>query len=357
MCQMNELSMLQAAILLLSHHLLLIWPVGGICLGVYAFAHGLRTLQRKRLILNTPASKIRSATAGLVEVSGLATGPHVITSPLKQIECYYYRTIAWQWEQNGDREWKKVAGEALHVPFYVDDSTGKLLIDPTGALMDLHCDFQEQYQPSSGFESSQMPVCVEQFLVRHGVSCNAKIKVEEYCVKRDDFLFVLGTLSQNPGLDVSLTPRWASRSGESPAHPEDPESRISPEIIHLSSGNAPVRANEMTQQQKIAAALAKSGMFRAGWTSGTAPAKPKPAGVSQTATAIEEKHSPIDTTGFDLHPPVVMMKGSDEPTFFISWKSQRDGVSSLGWQVAAMIWGSPVLVLICVYFLVYRPRL
>src|SRR5215469_859520 len=118
--------MLQVPIVLLSQRLL-IWPAAGICLGVYAFAHGLRTLQRKRLILNTPASKIRSATTGLVEVSGLATGPHVITSPLKQTECYYYRTIAWQWEQNGDREWKKVADETLHVPFYLDDSTGKLL--------------------------------------------------------------------------------------------------------------------------------------------------------------------------------------------------------------------------------------
>src|SRR5215469_10382488 len=124
---MNELSMLQAAMLLFSHHLLLVCPAGGVCLGVYAFVHGLRTLQRKRLILNTPASKIRSATTGLVEVSGLATGPHVITSPLKQIECYYYRTIAWQWEQSRDSEWKKVADETLHTPFYLDDSTGKLL--------------------------------------------------------------------------------------------------------------------------------------------------------------------------------------------------------------------------------------
>ena len=344
--------MLQAAIPWLLHHRLLIWPAAGICLGVYAFAHGVRTLQRKRLILNTPASKIRSATTGLVEVSGLAIGPHVITSPLKQIECYYYRTIALRSELSA-REWKKVADEILHVPFYVDDSTDKLLIDPTGALMDLHCDFHEQYPPSASYESSPMPVCVEEFLVRHGVSSNANIKVEEYCVKHNDFLFVLGTLSQNPGLDVSLTPRWATRSGESSAEPEDTESLTSHKIIHLSSGNAPVPVNEMTQQQKIAAALAKSGMFSAAWTSGKSQAKRKPASAPPTATAIEEKHNPIDTTGFDLHPPVVMMRGSQEPTFFISWKSQRDIVNSLGWKVAAMIWGSPVLVLVCIYFLVH----
>src|SRR5262249_18714067 len=121
-----------------------------------------------------------------------------------------------------------------------------------------------------------------------------------------------------------------------------------------SSGNAPVPANEMTQQQKIAAALAKSGMFCAAWTSGTSQAKRKPASVPQTTTAIEEKHRPIDTTGFDLHPSVAMMKGSEQSTFFISVKRQRDAVNSLGWKVAAMIWGSPVLVLVCVYFLVHH---
>jgi hypothetical protein len=345
--------MLQAAILLLSHHRLLIWPMAGICLGVYAFAHGFRILQRKRLILNVPASKIRSASSGLVEVSGLATGPYVITSPLKQIECYYYRTIASRWQQRGrDSQWEKIADETLYAPFYVDDDTGKLLIDPTGAVMDLHCDFQEQYQPSASFEGSQIPVCMEEFLVRHGVSSNARIKVEEYCVKPEDFLFVLGTLSQNPG----LTPRWASRADQSSTEPEDTGSPTSHKIIHLSSGNAPVAANEMTQQQKIAAALAKSGMFTAPWTSGASHPKPRPASVPSTATAIEEKHPPIDTTGFDLHPPVVMMKGSEEPTFFISWRSQRDVVNSLGWKHAAMIWGSPVLVLASIYFLIAYGR-
>lgn len=346
--------MLEPAILLLSHPRLLIWPIAGICLGVYALAHGLRNLQRKQLILNTPASKIRSASSGLVEVSGHAIGPHVITSPLKQVDCYYYRSVAWQWEErgDGDNNWKKIADEILHIPFYVDDSTGKLLIDPTGAVLDLHCDFQEQYPPSATFESSQMPVCVEEFLVRHGMSSNTKIKVEEYSIKPEDFLFVFGTLSQNPGLDVSLTPRWASRAGELAAESDAAESATSHKVIHLSSGNAPIATHEMTQQQKIAAALAKSGMLAAAWTSGNSQSKRQPASASQTATAIEEKRSPADTTGFDLHPPVIMMKGSEEPTFFVSWRSQRDVVNSLGWKVAAMLWGGPALVLACVYFLI-----
>ena len=46
--------------------------------GIYLFLRGFRMLQHKRLILNTPLSKIRSASTGLVEVSGMAKGPQTI---------------------------------------------------------------------------------------------------------------------------------------------------------------------------------------------------------------------------------------------------------------------------------------
>src|SRR6184192_2178998 len=105
----------------------LFWPIVGVGAGMYLFYRGFRLLQRKRLILNTPASKIRSASMGLVEISGSATGPYVINSPLKQTTCYYYRTVAWQYKQRGkDSDWVKVAEETLHVPFYMDDGSGRL---------------------------------------------------------------------------------------------------------------------------------------------------------------------------------------------------------------------------------------
>ena len=63
---------------------------------------------------------------------------------------------------------------------------------------------------------------------------------------------------------------------------------------------------------------------------------------------------PAETSTFDLHPPVVLMKGSHEPAFFISWRSERDVVASLGWKSSLMIWGGPALTLSCTYFLLAR---
>jgi E3 Ubiquitin ligase len=402
--------MLHVAIFVVIHSKFPVWAVLGIAAGIGGFVRGFRLLQRKRLILNTPASKIRSASMGLVEISGLARGPHVMVSPLKQAECYYYRSVAWELKQAGkNKEWVKVAEEALHLPFYLDDNTDKLLVDPTGAEMDLHCDLHEEYHESL-FMGSDVPETVSGFLSRHEVTPRGKIKVEEYCIKPENFLFVLGTLSQNPGLDASVKPMWAARAGGSPPPPKMPAEKVGEaeplqHVIRLSAGVASVPISQMTQQQKIAAALAKAGAMEAmPWTNGlktdgTKTNGPKTDGSktdgsktqaqpgngakvpSETVAKVQggdaaellrsfsqagaapkiaasstAERVPFDASGFDLHPPVVLMKGSNEPTFFISWRSQRDVVNTLNWKSMLLIWGGPVLVLGCVWALMMYVR-
>ena len=331
----------------------LIWPIIGAVAGAYFFYKGFRLLQRKRLILNTPASKIRSASIGLVEISGLATSPYVMVSPLKQIECYYYQSTAWELRQRGkNSEWVKVADENLHVPFYIDDSTDKVLVDPRGAEMDLHCDFHEEYHRSILFEGPDMPGSVREFLLRHGVDPDKRIKVEEHCIKPKNFLFVLGTLSQNPGVDASVVPAWAERADRK--QESEGDRTTEPEVIHLSQPVGPLPATAMTQQQKIAAALARAGMGgAASWGTGATAAVSSAAGPAK-ALSINTELVAEDTGSFDLHPPVVLMKGSHEPAFFISWRSQRDVIASLGWKSSLMIWGGPVLTILCVYLLLAR---
>src|SRR5206468_8904908 len=54
---------------------------------------------------------------------------------------------------------------------------------------------------------------------------------------------------------------------------------------------------------------------------------------------------------FDLNPKTVLMKGAHDPAFFISWHSQKDVVRALAWKSALMIWGGPLVTLVCVYIL------
>jgi hypothetical protein len=344
-----------------------IWAAVGACVGVYLFYRGFRMLQSKRLILNTPTSKIRSASMGLVEISGLTVGPYTLSAPVTGVPCYYYRTMVWQLKQSGkNREWEKVADESLHVPFYLDDNTAKLLVNPQGAEMDIHCDFREEFSGSFFSSSLDTPANVSRFLSQHGLATDKKVKVEEYCIKPKNALFVLGTLAENPGLKVA----------PNPVRTETPNSvtltsgpfgmgtfsfSLKRSFVDLGGGVGaqetlreprPARAFDMTAQSKIAAAMMKAGITNpAAWAAAGlqypgVSVNLSGGGSAATATALAEE--------FDMNPKTVLMKGIHNPAFFISWRSQRDLVQSLGWKSSLMIWGGPGLTLLCVYLLAAR---
>ena len=339
---------------------------------------------------------------GLVELSGLAVGPYTVIAPVTARPCYYYRTTVSEWKQSGkNKRWVKVAAECMHVPFFLDDNTGKVMVDPRGADLDLHRDFQQEFCDSLFTTKEEVPPNVHLFLSRHGVSTTNKIRVEEFCIKPKNALFVLGTLDENPGLELTSQPirdyeaeshgLWDSplskgraalrqtamslvaEGGDGlsltgglqhdPAYDQIYEkalSTASERVIRLSPDQAPTKASDMTQQQKIAAALLKAGV--------TSPAAWATAGVTPSAVAVNGDHngSPhrgatqgstqnsqpaTSTDDFDPLPAVALMKGTNNPTFLISWRSQRDLARALGWKCALMIWGGPALALISLYAL------
>lgn len=185
----------------------ILWCLIGICGGIYLFVQGFRLLQRRRLILDTPASKIRSASIGMVELNGLAVGPYTMVAPITERPCYCYRTFVWEWKQSGkNKQWVKVAAECMHVPFFLDDNTGKVMVDPRGADLDLHRDFQQEFCDGFFTTKEEAPPNVRSFLSRHGIMTTNKIKVEESCIKPKNALFLLGTLDDNPGLELTPDP-------------------------------------------------------------------------------------------------------------------------------------------------------
>ena len=360
----------------------------GIGIGVYLFYQGFRQLERRRLILDTPASKIRSASVGMVELSGLAVGPYTLTAPVTGKPCYYHRSFVWELRQCGkNKQWVKVAAECMHVPFFLDDNTGKVMVDPRGAELDLHRDFQQEFCDSFFTTKEEVPANVRMLLQRHGISTSNKIRVEEFCIKPKNALFVLGTLGENPGLELTPQPIpddetasphvWnASLSlrrtavGETamslvskgvtslslrgglqhdPAFDaiyEQAGAAASARVLRLSPAPSPTKAGDMSQQQKIAAALMKAGISNpAAWTAAGVTAS----GLQVSPNQPSHANAPDPADGFDPHPPVVLTKGKNNSTFLISWRSQREVARSLGWRCTLMIWGGPLLILLSLY--------
>jgi len=352
---------------------------------------------------------------GIVELSGLAVGPHTIVAPITNRPCYYHRTLVWEWKREGrNTKWVKVAAECMHVPFFLDDNTAKVMIDPRGADLDLHRDFQEEFCDGLFTMKEEVPGNVRSFLSRRGVNTTNKIKVEEFCIKPKNALFVLGTLDENPGLELTPDPIQDDdglglfvrnalsfsvnservRTALSPvigdgnlfsgiltsglqhdpafdATYEKALSRASARVIRLSPDQAPVKATDMTQQQKIAAALTKAGIqspaawAAAGVTPSVVAVHPdlanrdlanqgranQDSNIAHACAASTTTQSQPESEIFNPHPPVVLMKGQNNPTFLISWRSQRDLARSLQWKCTLMIWSGPTLVLLSLYAL------
>jgi hypothetical protein len=287
----------------------------------------------------------------------------------------------------------------MHVPFFLDDNTAKVMIDPRGADLDLHRDFQEEFCDSFFTTKEEAPDNVRNFLLRHGVSTTNKIKVEEFCIKPKNALFVLGTLDENPGLELTADPIQddetvgliVGNAFSFSLNPERVRTALSPvigngnlfsglltgglqhdpafdstyekaistasaRVVHLSPSPVPTKTAEMSQQQKVAAALMKAGISNpAAWSA--AGVTPSAASVNDTnslhvsAATAGAQATPQPAADFDQHPPVILMKGRNNPTFLISWRSQRDLARSLGWKCTLMIWAGPAVALLSLYAL------
>lgn len=277
-----------------------LWGIAGVGVGVFLFFRGFPFLKRKRLIQNTPTSTIRGAALGAVEVSGAVVGPYTLISPLSEADCFYYHAVA---KSTGEEE-KKVAEEVLYAPFFLDDGTGRLMVDPRGAEMELRPSVDEDYSPATG------DAFTRHFLVRRGLSSTAPATLQEYCIRPGDHLFVHATLRENPGLESAAD---------------------------CLAGNA------AQGQQGFLSAAAADLQRRAAIESVLPPGG---------AVPRIPKIPPVETGAFDLNPPVMLMKSASGGPFFISWRSQRDVVQQLAARSALYIWGGPALALAGVWLLV-----
>jgi E3 Ubiquitin ligase len=358
---------------------LAVYAAMGIVAGIVLFYRGFRMLQFKRLVLNTPFSKIRSASMGLVEVSGMATGPQTIPAGITGTSCYYYCATAWELRESGNnRQWKKVAEETLYVPFFVDDSTGRLMVDPQGADLDVHRTFRDEFDKPL-FGSSMCPQNVTQFLARNGIGASRNIRLEEHCIEPGYPLFILGTLAQNPNRGSSApaahlpvaSSSIRSRSSFSFSFGSangwfQGLTGISTASFSGSAAQIPVSRPAGAPPKRIeASATVASG----NWSSvsmddvhppikGAEAQAPLREVAARAATAVAERPEatqpaaiPPQSAGFDAHPPVVLAKGAGHDPFAISSESQRDIVRALAWKSTACIWGGPLLTMTCFYIL------
>src|SRR5574337_1190828 len=112
--------------------------VAGFGAGLFFFFKGFKVYREYRVLADTPEMPIRSIPMGLVEIHGKAKGEQLIPSPVSKTPCFFYKVDIERWvkDKNGGH-WTHAKTDANGVWFYLEDATGKVLVDAHGAEYDL----------------------------------------------------------------------------------------------------------------------------------------------------------------------------------------------------------------------------
>lgn len=135
--------------------------------GGWLIRKGFRRWRHRNLMKNTPTEPVHALSIGPSEIKGRAVSAdrEPLSAPFSDDDCVVASYEIEEYDSGGDNSgWKTVEEETLYTPFYVDDGTGKVLVEPhLETTYDLDPDdWEETYVDSSG----RGPLPVRQFVER-----------------------------------------------------------------------------------------------------------------------------------------------------------------------------------------------
>lgn len=265
--------------------------------GIFWFFKGFRIYRQYRVLADTPETPIRSIPMGFVEIHGKANGQETVESPVTKTTCHFYKVDIERWvtSKNGGH-WSHAATDADGVKFYLEDASGKVLVDAHRAEYDL---------------------------IKSGRRQTGSTSVS------------LGRLFRSSDDDDSSTGAWVS-SEELISYAD---SVIAGKRSLFSGGNI---LSELTSGS-LHISLGSSRRYRlteycilpGHW-------------YDVTGTCAE---NPATQDEQDRH---IIVKGENEPTFLISWRDEKGIEGRLRNRAALHIFGGAALAVVCLALLLSK---
>ncbi|MEO8339216.1 MAG: GIDE domain-containing protein [Nitrospirota bacterium] len=180
---------------------LLLYLAAGIVGGLGLFVYGWMVHQRKRLIESIPTSRIRSLALGLVEIRGLAQpAEHLLSSPFSGFSCVLFSYAVEEHLGSGKRaRWETIAKGTSEQPFFVRDTTERVLVIPLGAELILPT--ERTYR--NNWRGALPPTAIDG-LNRLGITTeawigNKTLRCRESFIQPEEQVYVLGTAQEHLG--------------------------------------------------------------------------------------------------------------------------------------------------------------
>ena len=185
---------------------------GGFILGLYSMYTGLKRYPFLQKIEDTPTSKVSSVSVGLVELSGKARFIEPEKSPVNDTACVYWRVIVWHYCRRGrSMTWEELYSAESKKPFYIEDETGKMLVSPEGAQIEITLASQyDGYIVDKGLLRHFCPLIdrrvlkfiesLDKDLKQKFLACkDERFGVSEFIIRQNDPLYVMGSATPSEG--------------------------------------------------------------------------------------------------------------------------------------------------------------
>jgi hypothetical protein len=286
--------------------------------GLYSFLKGFRIYREYRLLEDTPQVPIHGIAMGLVHLSGRAMGEETLTSPVTRTPCYFYKVDVEKWEHERNRSgWRHYRTDTRGVRFYLEDPTGKVLLDPHGAECDL-LPRRERVIGDAGFSWRKL---FEKKPAPLGESEPTDEELEDYLANR-------------------------GAGGPLPASVEEAAAQARQMLGGVEGIDPSQIVFARAQTWTLGSLGPVSGRFR----------------LTEYSIVPEEWYNVTGTCVENLRPKDegdrnLIVKGESEPTFLISWRDEEDIESGLRWRALRYIFGGGAAAIACLYIFILLVQL
>jgi hypothetical protein len=167
--------------------------IAGIIIGIFLLVDSIRLFFLKRTIENIPTSKIRSIAMGFVELKGKVKKFKGLKTPFTNKPCVL---CIYSVDRPHKGAWKPLHTGIRRTKFYLQDVTGKVLIDPKKLKIDKNIRLHTEHFSISDEKTRMLykERIGKEFLdYYHG-----PFRLTEKYLAHDDHIYLLGTADSRP---------------------------------------------------------------------------------------------------------------------------------------------------------------
>ncbi len=237
--------------------------------GIVLFFEGFKKLRTLRRIENTPTCNTRSMPMGSVEVKGVARMEEPLEAPFSGIAVAYYKVEIEEYRKSGSHSsWVTIHEDASETPFYLEDDTGEVLVNPQGVETHIAHGYLRETSRFSDAPVRLQNYMLKNYLERKIFNQGRRLRFSERHIGLGQRVYVHGVAQERRRLDLwrEQMQRVSEKLSEVKADPDemrrldvDGDGRVSEDEWQMAHSRAVAEVRHEGIENRVAIAQGSSG--------------------------------------------------------------------------------------------------